>query len=80
MLSLNFHPSVLSRAWRRQGQAVSCWGHLPPTSVRIKSLAAAVADLGHPRKEFRVDIRNALGCRGNGRIGLQRVRSFQVKT
>ena len=53
--------------------------HLPSTSTRIKSWAAAAADRQHARKEFRVEIRNeALGALGKtGKTGLQIVRYFQ---
>ena len=49
---------------------------LPSTSRRIKSCAAAAADLQQPNKEFRVESRNkALCAQGKtGRTGLQTVR------
>ena len=50
----------------------------PFASIRIKSLATAVADLHHTLKEFRVEIRNEALCAlgKNGRTGLQIVRYF----
>ena len=53
--------------------------HLLSTSTRINSYATAAADLQHPMKEFRVEIRNrALCTQGKtGRIGSQIVRHFQ---
>ena len=53
--------------------------HLPPTSIKIKSRAATVADLQHLLKEFRVDIREEAPCAlgETARTRLQRVRGFQ---
>ena len=47
--------------------------HLPSTSTRIKSCAAAATDLQYPWKEFRVDSRNEVLCAWEkiGRTGLQ---------
>ena len=41
-----------------QLQIGTCHGCLPSTSTRIKSCAAAVADLQHPLTELRMDSRN----------------------
>ena len=51
----------------------------PSTSTRIKSHAAAAADLQHPCKEFSVESRNEALCalEKAGRTGRERVRYFQ---
>ena len=36
--------------------------HLPSASIRIKSWATAAADLHHPLKEFRVEVRSEALC------------------
>ena len=53
--------------------------HLPFTSARIKSCAAAADDLQHPLKDFRVESRNEASVLGGkiGRTGLQIVRYSQ---
>ena len=53
--------------------------HLPSASKRMKSLATAVVDLRHPRKEFRLEIRNEALCalERTGRTGLRIVRNVQ---
>ena len=43
-------------------QIGTCHGCLPSISTRIKSCAAAAADLHHPLKEFRVESRNEALC------------------
>ena len=43
-------------------QIGTCHGHLPSTSLRVKSHAAAAADLQHALKEFRVESKNVTLC------------------
>ena len=40
----------------------TCHGHLPSTSIRVKSRAAAAADPQQALKEFRVESKNATFC------------------
>ena len=57
---------------KRMSQVLTAKGHLPSTSVRIKSRAPAAADLQHPLKELRVQSRNEAPCAQGktGRTGL----------
>ena len=45
-----------------QPQVGTCHECLPSTSTRIKSCAAAAADLQHPLKKFRLENRNEVLC------------------
>ena len=61
-------------------QTDPCHGHLPSTSAKMKSCAAAAAaDLQHPCKEFSVESRNEAlrALEKAGRTGRERVRYFQ---
>ena len=62
-----------------QLQVGTCRGHLPSTSTRIKSCAAAAADLQHPLKGVQGGVQKwgSLCSRKTGRTGLPTVRHYQ---
>ena len=55
---------MTEHACMNDAQTAPCHGHVSSTSAKIKSCAAAAADLQHPCKELAVESRNEALCSG----------------